>query len=214
VADDLRRRLVVSLDVDAVQVILRTGGRADMPPSLGDAWAARWDGPAIAHLRPLSQGDRQDALHLLQEGFLHDPRHGLVRATFAASQAPDPDLRLAGTVALTFQDVLVAFGREIRCRAVSPRTGKVKYAVLTDIDVETTRAVIEVSTQDDAAGKVGQLTTLLGPEANPLGKAVFHYLPRVGPATRPALALGRAGSAGVFANLAALRAAVDALGGP
>ena len=93
----------------------------------------------------------------------------------------------------------------------SPFTGKVKYTTLTDLDVVTTKAIIEVSTQHHAAGKVAQLAILRGPEANPDGRPVFHYLPNVDPASPSAQALRAAGSAGVYNDRAVLVAAIRAL---
>lgn len=95
--------------------------------------------------------------------------------------------------------------------ATSPFTGKVKYAILTDLDVVTMRAIIEVTTQKTAAGKVGQLAVLLGRDANPHGWPVFHFVPNINPASASARALQAAGSAGVYNDRAALVAAIRAL---
>jgi hypothetical protein len=83
------------------------------------------------------------------------------------------------------------------------------YRPLTDVDVETTKGIIEVTTQSNAAGKVSQLLVLLGAEANPQKKPVLHFMPR---ATRGgAMALLAHGSRGVYRDLPALLAALNAL---
>jgi hypothetical protein len=83
------------------------------------------------------------------------------------------------------------------------------YSSLTDIDVETTRAIIEVTTQADASGKVGQLQELLGAEANPGGKPVLHFMPNAAPGAEEALLAN--GSRGVYRDLPSLLAALNAL---
>ena len=105
----------------------------------------------------------------------------------------------------------MAFARDVTAATTSPFTGKVKYSTLTDLDVVTTKAIIEVSTQHNASRKVAQLAVLLGPEANPGGLPVFHYLPNVNPALASARSLRTAGSAGVYNDKAALVAAIRSL---
>lgn len=208
----LRQRLqAASLDRDAISVIVKVGNRADLPTVLADQWIARWDDQAIQDLTALSQADRQHTLTRFVDDFLQDPVNRLLRARHAATQTADPDLRIAGELAVDLQDVLTAFGRDVTVPTVSPFTGKVKYAILTDLDVATTKAIIEVSTQYDAAGKVAQLAVLRGAEANPHGLPVFHLLPNVNPTSAPAHALQAAGSAGVYNDRAALVAAIRAL---
>lgn len=107
--------------------------------------------------------------------------------------------------------MLTAFGREVTISATSRFTGKVRYSLLTDLDVVTTRAIVEVTTRHDSARKVAQLALLLGGVANPDGLAVLHFLPNVSPSSGSALALLVAGSSGVYNDCAALVAAVRAI---
>lgn len=208
----LRQRLqAAGLDRDAISVIVKVGNRADIPSSLANQWAAEWDGQALPDLIALSPADRQHALARIVDDFLQDPAHRLIRAQHAATRTRDADLREAGELAVELQDVLKAFGRDISAPATSPFTGKVKYAPLTDLDVATTNAIIEVTTQSDASGKVAQLAVLRGAVANPHGLPVFHLLPNVNPTSAPAQALRAAGSAGVYNDRAALVAAVRGL---
>ena len=208
----LRHRLrAVGIDHDAVSVILRAGRRADLPTALADQWAGGWDGQSLRDLALLSPADRQHTLARLVDDFLQQPAHREQRVRHAAAHPTDADLRTAGELALDLLDILTAFDRDVTVPAVSPFTGKVKYAVLTDLDVITTTAVIEVSTQHDAAGKVAQLAVLQGAEANPLSLPVFHLLPNVNPNAVPARSLRTAGSAGVYNDRAALVAAIRAL---
>ncbi len=104
---------------------------------------------------------------------------------------------------------LVAFNAEVLQRSQSTFTGKVKYGPLTDIDVETVKAIIEVTTQQSASGKVCQLQALQGALANPLGKPVFHFMPNAHAGAIAALIA--AGSPGVFRTIADLQAAIHAL---
>jgi hypothetical protein len=207
----LRHRLqAAGLDHDAINVIVRVGKRADVPAALGDRWAARWDGQELQDLANLSPADRQHALAHHVDDFLQDPVNRLQRAQHSA-QSSDADLQAAGALAVELQDILTGFGQDVTVPATSPFTGKVKYATLTDLDVVTTKAIVEVTTQGDASGKVAQLAILLGPEANPHGRPVFHYVPNVDPASAAAQALRAAGSAGVYNDRAALVAAIRAL---
>lgn len=120
-------------------------------------------------------------------------------------------MRTAAEVASDLHDVLVAFGRDVMVPTTSPFTGKVRYSTLNDLDVVTTKALIEVSTQSSASRKVPQLAVLLGPHANHHGLPVFHYMPNMNPRANSARALAAAGSAGVYNDRAVLVAAVRAL---
>jgi hypothetical protein len=127
----------------------------------------------------------------------------------AAAQTVDTDLQLQGQVALAFPGDVVSFNFEVLARAQSSFTGKVRYIPLTDIDVETARAFIEVTTQRSASGKVAQLQVLQGPVANPRGKPVFHFMPNADAGAIHALTA--AGSRGVLRTLVDLQAAIRAL---
>jgi hypothetical protein len=203
--------LSAGLDRDAIGVIIRVMNRSDMPADLADTWAASWDGPQLQDLLRLSPADRQHALAHITDEFLQQVSNRLRRAIHAATQLRDADLRAAGEVAVDLQDLLASFGRDVRIPSFSPFTGKVKYLPLTDVDVETDRAIVEVSTQHDAAGKIAQMGVLLQTEANPNGLPVFHLFPNLHPASRSAQALRAAGSAGVYNDRAALVAAIRAM---
>ena len=208
----LRQRLVAAgIDIDAVNVIVRAGARADVPPALGDVWAARWDGLPQAALAADSQADRQHRLAREVPDFLQDPVHRLARATHAATQPADADLRLAGELAVELADILTAFQRDVSEPVTSRFTGKVRYRFVTEVDVATAGALIEVSTQPDASGKVAQLAEPSGPVANPAGLPVLHYMPNFVPGGGPARALLAAGSAGVYTDLMAVAAAARGL---
>lgn len=212
VAADLQQRLFAAgLDHDAVNVIVKTGNRLDVPDSLGEQWADLWRGQPLDELARLSPADQQHFLARQVEDFLQDSVHRLLRARHAATQTADPDLRTAGELAVDLHDLLEGFGNEVTVPSTSPFTGKVKYATLTDLDVLTTKAILEVSTRPNAAGKVAQLAVLLGSVANPRGLPVFHYLPHVNPVSYSARALRTAGSSGVYNDRARLVAAVRAL---
>ncbi|MGL4549781.1 MAG: hypothetical protein ACRC33_01230 [Gemmataceae bacterium] len=200
------------LDVDAVGVIVRAGKRNDVPESLGLVWAAEWGGPALGGLAALTPAERQHALARTVDDLLQRPSHLAIRVNHAARHSADLDLRTCGEVAADLQDLLVAFGRDVTLPVTSPFTGKLKYAVLTDVDVLTTRAIIEVTTQSDASGKVVQLAVLRGSAANPAGLPVCHFMPNVDPGSNAAKALRAAGSAGVYNSRAGLVAAVRGLG--
>jgi hypothetical protein len=103
----------------------------------------------------------------------------------------------------------VRFNGEVVTRSLSSFTGKVRYRPITDIDVETTKAIIEVTSQADASGKVAQLQELLGKEANPQGKPVLHFMPKATHGAEVALTAG--GSHGVYQDIPALLAALNAL---
>lgn len=207
----LRLRLkVAGIDVDATNLILKTARRTDVPTALGGDWAASWDGKALDEFAALDQADRQHALERDVTSFLQDPVKRVARAHCAA-QSGDDDLRTAGELAVDLSDLLTAFGHDVRIPHVSAFTGKTKYRTLTDLDVATAKAIVEVTTQSSAGGKVAQLAVLLGPEANPARLPVFYYTPNLDPASVAAQSLRRAGSSGVFSDRAALVAVVRAL---
>ena len=199
------------LDLDAINAILKTGKRADVPPDLGQEWINHWDDVELFDLAILAPAQRQHTLASIYDSFLQNPIHRIRRANFAATQTADPDLRIAGELAIEMVDILIAFNREVIKPTTSPFTGKVKYAVLTDLDVVTSKAVVEVSNQPDASGKVAQLAVLLGSIANPNRLPVFHYFPNLDPASRAAKALEAGGSAGVYNDRAAIVTAIRAL---
>jgi hypothetical protein len=212
VEHDLRQRLrIARLDYDAINIVVKAGNRLDVPRALGDKWSAGWDVQVLQRLVSLSLPDRQHVLARQVDDFLQDPVNRLQRATHAATQTADPDLRIPGELALELQDVLEAFGRDVKVAAKSPFTGKVRYVTLTDLDVVTTKAIIEVTTQHDASGKVTQLVVLKGPVANPTGLPVFHYMPNLDPASSSAQTLRAAGSAEVYNDKAALVVAIRSL---
>jgi hypothetical protein len=196
-------------DVDARNFIVRTGGRADVPEALGDPWARSWGKAELQRLAGLSQAGRQDVLAVRVRGFLEGPAVTVERVNHSAAQAGDPDLRLQGQVAQAVGADLVRFNAEVLIRSVSSFTGKVRYRPITDVDVETTKAIIEVTSQADAGGKVAQLQELLGNEANPHGKPVLHFMPNATHAAEAALTAS--GSHGLYRNLPALLAALAAL---
>ncbi len=119
-------------------------------------------------------------------------------------------MRVAAELAADLLDILVAFNRDALTPETSPRTGKLKYRRITDVDVATAGALVEVTTKSDATGKVGQLADLLGPAVNPLGLPVLHVMPNVSPASAPARALLVAGGAGVYNDRVRLAAALRA----
>jgi hypothetical protein len=196
-------------DVDARSFIVRTGSRADVPEPVGDLWASRWGQAELRQLASLSQAARQDALAAQVRGFLDDPAITLERINHAAGQVGDPDLRLQGQVAQAVGADVVRFNAEVLLRSQSSFTGKVRYRPFTDIDVETAKAIIEVTSQADAGGKVAQLQVLLGMEANPQGKPVLHFMPNARPSAEAALTAS--GSHAVYRDLSALLAALHAL---
>jgi hypothetical protein len=212
VEQSLRQRLqAVGLNHDAITIVVKVGKRTDLPVTLGDQWAIRWDGQILMDLVNLSPADRQHTLARQVDDFLQDPLNREQRAQHAATQTSDPDLRVTGELAVELLDVLAAFGRDVNIPTTSLFTGKVKYATLTDLDLVTTKAIIEVSTQNSASGKVSQLAILLGREANPHGLPVFHYMPNVDPASTSAQSLRAAGSRGVYNDRVALVATIRSL---
>lgn len=207
----LRTRLkVAGVDVDATNRIVKTAKRADVPDTLGEEWAVRWDGKVLEDFAALDQAGRQHALERDSTGFLQDPANRVARARHAV-RSGDDDLRTAGELAIDLHDIFTAFGHDVNVPAVSLFTGKTKYHTLTDLDVATANAIIEVTTQSNASGKVAQLAVLMGPEANPARLPVFHYMPNLDPASVAAQSLRTAGSFGVFNDRSALVAAVRAL---
>jgi hypothetical protein len=206
----LRLRIDAAIiDIDARNFIVRMGKRADVPEALADAWATSWTPAELRQLAGLSQSGRQDYIAARVRSFLDDPAGTLSRMNQAATQTRDADLGLQAQVAQAVGADLVRFNSDVLIRSQSAFTGKVKYHPLTDIDVETTKAIIEVTTQSDAGGKVGQLLVLLGGEANPQGKPVLHFMPNAAVGAEAALTTN--GSRGVFRDLPSLLAALNAL---
>jgi hypothetical protein len=157
----------------------------------------------------MSQAARQDDLVVRIRGFLDDPAITWERVRHAAAQVGNPDLRLQGQVAQAVGADLVRFNAEVLTRSQSSFTGKVRYRPITDVDIETTKAIIEVTSQVDAGGKVTQLQALLGIKANPHGKPVLHLMPNASHGAEAALTAR--GSHGVYRDLPALLAALHAL---
>jgi hypothetical protein len=196
-------------DHDARNFIVRTGKRADVPEGLGDAWAKSWSQAELQQLAGMSQAARQDYIAARVRAFLDYPAVTSARVNQAAAQTGDADLQLQARVAQAVGADLVRFHSDVLTRSQSQFTGKVKYIPLTDIDVETANAIIEVMTQADAGGKVGQLRVLLGAGANPQGKPVLHFMPNATPGA--ATALTSNGSRGVYRDLPSLLATLLAL---
>lgn len=201
--------------------VINRGGDRDIPTALGDRWAVRWTDPEVAKLAAMTADDRLDyAFRILGEE-LYSPATALERATHAANQPGDADLRVAGAAALAVADLLVNFGKPIYQRNVTAYG--VRYKRIGEIDVETTKGFVEVTTQATAAGKVVQLRRLLAPERNHFDgivvvphtnapKPVLFYMPALAsPTSRPAEALTAAGAHGVYNTLAALEAAIRGL---
>ena len=196
-------------DVDVRSFIARTGSRADVPEPVGDLWASRWGQPELVQLASITQAARQDYIAARVREFLDDPVVTLERVAHAEAQASDPDLRLQGQVARAVGADLLRFNDEVLTRLVSAFTGNVRYRPITDVDVETTKAIIEVTSQADAGGKISQLQVLLGMEANPRRKPVLYFMPN---ASQDAEAAWKAGGAhGVYRDLPALLAALQPL---
>jgi hypothetical protein len=76
-------------------------------------------------------------------------------------------------------------------------------------DVDARNFIVRIGSRADAGGKVAQLQTLLGMEANPDGKPVLHLMSNATHGAEAALRAG--GSHGVYRDLPALLAAVHAL---
>ena len=207
-----RQRLqATGLDHDAINMIVKVGKRTDLPTSLGNQWEAQWDSQALQDLVKLSPADRQHALAQLINHFLQTPLNLFQRVKYAANHSHDADLRTSGELAVDLQDIITAFGQDVMVSTISPFTAKVKYATVTDLDVVTTKAIIEVSTQHDAAGKVAQLMVLQGVVANPHGLPIFHLFPNINLSSAAAHALMAAGSAGVYNDRIALAVTVRSL---
>jgi hypothetical protein len=96
-----------------------------------------------------------------------------------ALRSNDPDTVLEGRVAKAVEDDLVDFNRK-----VGPE------GVIGEVDVETSKAIIEVTTR--RSGKSRQIRKLLAnPAINPAGKPVILFAPNYGPhATRNISDLG------------------------
>jgi hypothetical protein len=210
VEDQLRHEIdAVVNDIDVRTFIVRTGSRADVPEALGDLWASKWGQAELLRLAGSSQAARQDDIAVQVRGFFDDPAVTLERVNHAAAQAGEPDLRLQGEVAQAVGAELVRFNAEVLTRSLSSFTGKVRYGPITDVDVETTKAIIEVTSQADAGGKLPQLQELLGREVNPYRKPVLHFMPNASHGAEAALMAG--GSHGVYRDLPALLAALHVL---
>ena len=83
-------------------------------------------------------------------------------------RSSDPDRVLEGEIAMAVAGDLVDFNRKV---GPNGATG--------EVDVETTRAIIEVTTR--RTGKLKQLQKLLShPDMNPLGKPVILFAPNYG----------------------------------
>jgi hypothetical protein len=196
-------------DHDARNWILKVGRGADVPELVGEAWARTWDSAELLQLAGKTQAQRQDWIHQRMQAFLHIDVANRMARVQAAAQAADADLQLQGQVAQAFPSDVVSFNFEVLARAQSAFTAKVRYIPLTDIDVEISRAFIEVTTQQSASGKVAQLQVLQGAVANPQGKPVFHFMPNADAGAIHALTA--AGSCGVLRTLVDLQTAIRAL---
>jgi hypothetical protein len=163
----------------------------------------------LQQLAGMSQAARQDYIAVRVRAFHDDPAVTSARVSQAASQTGNADLQLQAQVAQAVGADLVRFNSDVLVRSRSPHSGKVKYNPLTDIDVETTKAIIEVTTQADAKGKISQLQDLLGVEANPQAKPVLHFMPNATAGAEAALMAN--GCRGVHRDLPALMAALSAL---
>ena len=152
---------------------------------------------------------------------LYSTATAVEKAAFAAAQTADPDLRVAGQAALVVMDLLVNFNKPIFTRNTTPYG--VRYKGSGEIDIETTKALVEVTTQSKANGKVAQLVRLLSAERNyfdgivtvphpNVPKPVLFYMPRLSnPASGSARRLRASGAHGVYNSLAALEAALRGL---
>jgi hypothetical protein len=99
--------------------------------------------------------------------------HTMFVKVATALNSSDKNIQLEGQVALLVLGDLISFHREV----VDPTTGK----EITDIDVETPYAFIEVTNAQQ--GKAQQLDTQrTNPYVNPSGKPVILFAPRYKPA--------------------------------
>lgn len=196
-------------DPDVRNFIVRTGKRGDVSEGVGDNWANGWSQTELQQLAGMSQADRQDYIAVRVRAFLDDPTITLARVNRASVQTANADLQLQAQVAHAVGSDLVRFNTDILVRSQSMFTGKVKYSPITDIDVETIKAIVEVTTQADAGGKIGQLQVLLGAEANPQRKPLLHFMPNATAGAEAALMVN--GSWGVYRALPSLMAALNAL---
>ena len=204
-----------------IDPVINRGGDHDIPPALGDRWAGRWTDPELAQLASLADDDRIDRVFQVLGDELFSPATALERATAAAGQTVNPDLQIAGAAALAVHDLLVNFNKPVYQRNATPYG--ISYKRIGEIDIETTRGIIEVTTQSSAAGKVAQLRRLLAPERNHFAgivvvphanapKPVLFYMPALASTTaRPAQALVAGGGHGVYNTLAGLEAAIRGL---
>ena len=210
VEDRLRQTIdAIVHDRDARNFITRTGKGADVPELLGDGWANSWTPTELQQLAGMSQAARQDYIAVRVRAFLDDPGITSARVSQAATQTANAELQLQAQVAQAMGGDLVRFNSEVLTRTQSRFTGKIKYSPLTDIDVETTKAIVEVTTQPDAGGKIGQLQVLLGTVVNPQGKPVLHFMPRA--TTGAEAALMANGSQWVYRDLRSLTTALALL---
>src|ERR1700733_7102343 len=110
VEDQLRQAIDAALnDRDARNFIVRMGKRADVPESLGDAWANRWSQTELQQLATLSQAARQDYIAVRVRVFLDDAASTAARVNLAATQTADADLQLQAQVAQAVGADLVRF---------------------------------------------------------------------------------------------------------
>lgn len=210
------RLLQAGVQIDAINRIVKRWNALDLTDELRDRWSAMWEGVELANFALLSQADQMDRTIAIEKQFqqqtLNDRiLHAVTRAT---SSSRDRDLHWAGLVAMNALADVVSFNEDVLVRVVKP-SGKIRYSLYTEIDVEVRLALIEVTTQLDASGKVAQLELQLDPISNPLGKPVFQMMPMIAnvdpSVNRSVRELLNAGSSGVFNDLAALKAALAKL---
>ncbi len=196
-------------DVDARNFIMQAAKGLDVPEALGDAWLNSWTNTELQQLATMSQAARQDYIAVRVTAFMDDPTFTAARVAEAAAQTINTDLQLQAQVAQAVGADLVGFNSDVLERRQSAFTGKVGYSVLTDIDVETTNAIIEVTTKATARGKLAQLQNLLGPVANPDGKPVLFFMPNARPSAVRVLQAN--GAYGVYTNLTDLLSALKSI---
>jgi hypothetical protein len=205
------------VDSHTSDVVVNRGGDRDIPPGLGDGWATRWTDEEIAALATMIQADCIDHVYRMLGDLLYSPSTALERAIYAATQAIDPDFQAAGQAALVLRDILHNFQKPIYRRKVSPHSD-IEYERIGEIDIETTKVIIEVTTQRSASGKIAQLRRLLSPERNHFDgivviphtntpQPVGFYMPNL-TSTRAAHALLLAGAIGVYRTLLDLETGV------
>lgn len=210
VENQFRQRIdAVINDPDARNFILRAGKRVDLSEAIGDVWANSWSQTELQQLAAMTQAARQDSVAARVRAFLDDPAVTSARVRQAVARTRNADLRLQAQVAQVVGADLVRFNSDVFVRFLSPFTGKIRYRLFTDIDVETIKAIIEVTTQADAGDKISQLQVLLNAEANPKGKPVLHFMPKATAGAEAALMAN--GSWGVYRDLSSLLAILNAL---